>query len=35
MDAQGKVIIGGMANPKAFGAARNVREKNLTWEWND
>ena len=35
LDARGKVIIGGMDNPKAFGRARNAREKNLSWEWKD
>ena len=35
LDARGKVIIGGMDNPRAFGTARNTKEKNLTWEWSD
>jgi hypothetical protein len=35
LDARGKVIVGGMDNPRVFGTARNTREKNLTWEWND
>jgi hypothetical protein len=35
LDVRGKVIVGGMDNPRAFATARNTREKNLTWKWND
>ena len=34
LDARGKVIVGGMDNPRAFATARTIREKNLTWQWS-
>lgn len=34
-NVRGKVIVGGMDNPRAFATARSAKEKNLTWEWSD
>jgi hypothetical protein len=35
LDARGKLIAGGMDNPKAFARARTAREKILTWKWSN
>jgi hypothetical protein len=34
LDEMGRVIVGGLDNQDVFLKARNIREKNPTWEWS-